>query len=183
MRKIAVAAAALVAVAGVVTIVSRAHATAVPAVSRIDDATIVAIFDAANTADIETGALGAERGDNKEVREFGRMLADIHKAVRQKGRDLAGKLGVTPTAPKDDHSAADHAATMHRLRSLSGPAFDRAFLEHERAFHAAVLSALSSTLIPSIQNKELKDFVVSLVPAFEAHRLQAENLSRKVSAN
>ncbi|HMC54183.1 MAG TPA: DUF4142 domain-containing protein [Gemmatimonadaceae bacterium] len=183
MRKLVVAAAAFVAVAGVITLVSRAHATPVSVASRIDDATIVAIFDAANTADIETGALGAARGDNKEVGEFGRMLADVHTAVRQQGRDLAGKLGVTPTAPKDDHSAADHAATMQRLRSLSGPAFDRAFLEHERAFHAAVLSALNSTLIPSIQNKELKDFVVSLVPAFEAHRLQAENLGKKVSAN
>ena len=63
---------------------------------------------------------------------------------------------------------------MQRLRSLSGPAFDRAFLEHERAFHAAVLSALNSTLIPSIQNKELKDFVVSLVPAFDNKPIQRD---------
>ena len=30
------------------------------------------------------------------------MLARDHKAVRQQGRDLAKKLGVTPTPPKDD---------------------------------------------------------------------------------
>jgi len=182
MRKLAVAA-AFVAVAGVTTIVSVSHARTAARAPRLDDATIVAIFDAANTADIETGALGAERGQSKEVREFGRMLSDVHTAVRQKGRDLAGKLRVTPTAPKDDNSGADHAAVMNRLRGLSGAAFDRAFLEHERAYHAAVLSALNATLIPAIQNKELKDFVVSLVPAFEAHRLQAENLGKKVSAN
>ena len=180
MRKLAVAA-ALAAVAGFTTVV--AHANAATRTARLDDATIVAIFVAANTADIETGALGADRARNKEVREFGRMLADVHKAVLQKGSDLAGKLGVTPTPPKDDHSAADHAAVMKKLQGLSGAAFDRAFLEHERAYHAAVLSALTTTLIPAIQNKELKDFVVSLVPAFEAHRLQAENLGKKVSAN
>jgi len=183
MRKLAVAAAALVAAASLTTVVSVAHANAAARAARLDDATIVAIFVAANTADIETGALGAERGQNKEVREFGRMLADVHKAVLQKGGELAGKLGVTPTPPKDDHSAADHAAVMKKLQGLSGAAFDRAFLEHERAYHAAVLSALNTTLIPAIQNKELKDFVVSLVPAFEAHRLQAENLGKKVSAN
>jgi putative membrane protein len=183
MRKLAVAAAALIAIAGVTTLASVAYARSATRAPQLDDATIVAIFDAANSADIETGALGAERGQSKEVREFGRMLADVHTAVRQKGRDLAGKLGVTPTAPKDDHSAVDHAAVMKKLRGLSGAAFDRAFLEHERAFHAAVLSALNTTLIPAIQNKELKDFVVSLVPAFEAHRLQAENLGKKVAAN
>ncbi len=67
----------------------------VPAKS-LDDATIVAIFDAANTADIETGQLAAERGHSKEVREFGAMLVRDHKMVRQTGRDLAKKLGVTP---------------------------------------------------------------------------------------
>src|SRR5215217_8081043 len=73
----------------------------------LDDPTIVAIFDAANTADIETGTLAAELGSSKEVRDFGAMLARDHKMVRQQGRDLAAKLGVTPTPPKDDQSARD----------------------------------------------------------------------------
>ena len=59
--------------------------------SGLDDPTIVAIFDAANTADIETGTLAAERGQAKEVREFGEMLARDHKAVRQLGRDLESR--------------------------------------------------------------------------------------------
>jgi putative membrane protein len=179
MRKLTIAAAGLIAVAATTIVTSRAQAR--PA--GLDDATIVAIFDGANSADIETGALAAERAQNKEVREFGRMLSDVHTAVRQKGRDLAAKLGVTPTAPKGDHSAADHQAVMNRLRALNGAAFDRAFLQHEEAFHAAVLEALNKTLVPAIQNKDLKDFVTSLVPAFEAHRLGAENLQKKVAAN
>src|SRR5215207_7517389 len=52
-----------------------------------DDATIVAIFDAANGADIETGRLAAERGASREVRAFGAMLARDHATVRQMGRD------------------------------------------------------------------------------------------------
>src|SRR5687768_18622438 len=91
-----------------------------------DDPTIVAIFDAANTADIETGLLAAERGASKEVRDFGNMLARDHRQVRQTGRDLAKKLGVTPTPPKDDQGAKDHATAMKRPRTPSGPAFDPA---------------------------------------------------------
>src|SRR5256885_2696520 len=113
MRRTLYGAASVVAALAVVTIVARANAGPPPA-SRLpppalDDPTIVAIFDATNTADIETGALAAEKAQSKEVRDFGRMLADVHTAVRKQGRDLAAKLKVTPTPPKDDQSAKDHA--------------------------------------------------------------------------
>lgn len=169
------------ALAAVVIAVAAARANAQPA-APLDDPAIVAIFDLANTADIETGQLGAERAQNDEVRAYARMLADVHTAVRQQGRDLAAKLGVTPVLPPHDESAKRHEETMARLRQLRGAAFDRAFLQHEKEFHAAVLSAVKTTLLPAIRNRELKDFVTSLAPAFEAHRLAAENLQEKTAA-
>lgn len=148
---------------------------------KLDDPTIVAIFDAANTADIETGALAEQRGSSREVRDFGAMLARDHRMVRQQGRDLAAKLGVTPTPPKDDQSAKDHAAAMARLRGLHGVAFDRAFLQHEAAFHAAVIDAVKGTLLPAIQNPELKALVVKIAPAFQAHMTMAQELEKKIA--
>jgi putative membrane protein len=155
---------------------------ALPSQAPLDDPTIVAIFDAANTADIETGKLAAERGASNEVREFGAMLARDHQMVRQQGRDLAAKLGVTPTPPAGDQSAKDHAATMARLRSLQGAAFDHAFLQYEAKFHADVIAAVKTTLLPAIQNAELKALVVKVAPAFEAHRQMAVELERKLTA-
>ena len=149
--------------------------------AALDDPTIVAIFDAANTADIETGTLAAKRGSTKEVRDFGAMLARDHTNVRQQGRDLAKKLGVTPTPPKDDQSARDHAAAMKRLRALKGAEFDHAFLQHEVAFHKAVIDAVTTTLLPAIQNAEVKALVVKVAPAFQAHMLAAQNLDNKIS--
>ena len=78
------------------------NAPSMRAAVALDDPTIVAIFDEANTADIETGALGAKKGSTKAIRDFGAMLVRDHKAVRTKGRNLAKKLGVTPTPLKDD---------------------------------------------------------------------------------
>jgi putative membrane protein len=148
---------------------------------ELDDATIVAIFDAANTADIETGQLAAKRGSSKEVREFGAMLARDHEMVRQKGRDLASKLGVTPTPPADDASAKAHAEAMAMLRTKKGADFDRAFLQHEAAFHKAVIDAVTSTLLPAIDNAELKDLVVKVAPAFQAHMIAAQDLEKKLA--
>jgi putative membrane protein len=150
-------------------------------VPALDDATIVAIFDNANTVDIETGKLAAERGSSNEVRQFGAMLARDHEMVRQQGRDLAKKLGVTPTPPAGDQSAREQAAVIHRLSSLRGGEFDRAFLQREVQFHKDVIAAIETTLLPAIKNEELRALVVKVTPAFQAHLAMAENLLTRVA--
>jgi putative membrane protein len=139
-----------------------------PLQGHLDDATIVFIFDEANTADIETGAL-AERYGSPEVQTIGKRLREDHAAVRQQGRDLARKLGVKPTAPKPDPYAAGHAQAMTLLKGKRGTDFDRAFLDHEIAFHQSVIDAINKTLLPAIQNPELKALVVKVAPAFQSH--------------
>jgi putative membrane protein len=157
-------------------------ATELTAAPELDDPTIVAIFDATNTADIATGELAAERGQSAEVREFGAMLARDHEQVRQLGRDLAKKLGVTPTPPKDDASAKAHAAAMASLRAKSGADFDRAFLRHEAAFHKSVIDAVNGTLLPAIRNEELRALVVRVAPAFQAHMIAAQRLEKQIAS-
>lgn len=99
--------------------------------------------------------------------------------VRQQGRDLVKSLGVTPTPPKDFALATAHAEAMKSLRGLSGSAFDKAFLQHEVDFHNAVIDAVNKTLMPAIQNAQVKDFVAKVAPAFVAHRDAAQNLLNK----
>ena len=155
-----------------------AHAQAAKS-AKLDDPTIVAIFDAANTWDIETGTMAEKKGTTKEVRDYGEMIARDHKAVRQLGRDLAAKLGVTPTPPKNFGMAKDHAAAVSQLKAANGKAFDRAFLQHEVAFHKAVIDAINTTLLPSLQNEEVKNLVKKVAPAFQAHMAAAQNLLDK----
>jgi putative membrane protein len=151
------------------------NATPAPArVVALDDPTIVAIFDAANTWDIETGALAEKKGTTKEIRDFGAMLVHDHTMVRQQGRDLAKKLGVLPTPPKDFAMAKDHEQAMKTLRAAKGKEFDRAFLQNEVAFHKAVIDAVTQTLLPATRNQELKNLVTRVAPAFQAHMAAAQ---------
>ena len=146
----------------------------------LDDATIVAIFDAANTYDIEAGALAEKKAKSHDVHEFAEMIQRDHKAVRQQGRDLAASLKVTPTPPADFPLAKTHADAMAKLRSLSGTAFDRAFLQNEVDFHNAVINAVTTTLLPATQNAQLKDLETKVAPAFVAHRDRAQSLLDKL---
>jgi putative membrane protein len=147
--------------------------------AKLDDPTIVAIFDAANTYDMETGSLAAKKGQSSAVRDFGKMLVRDHRNVRTQGRDLARSLNVTPTAPRDFPLAKAHAEAMRSLQKARGRAFDRAFLQHEVDFHNAVIDAVTNTLLPAIQNAQVKDLVTMVAPAFVAHRDKAQSLLKE----
>ena len=79
--------------------------------------------------DIETGSLAVSRSRKQQVRELGQSFGDAHSGVRQQGRDLARKLGVTPVLPAGDQGAAQHGAAMTTLKGKKGADFDKALVE------------------------------------------------------
>ncbi len=155
--------------------------SAQPAAIDLDDPTIVAIFDIANTNDIETGTLAVQRGQSNEVRDFGAMIVRDHRGMQQTGRDLAKKLGVMPTPPPEGPFSLKHKAAMKMLREVKAAEFDQAFLKHEASYHAEVIQLVTETLLPAIVNAELKALVVKVSPVFEAHRAGAAALSKRLA--
>lgn len=154
-----------------------------PAPAALDDPTIVAIFDAANTYDIEAGQLALKTSHTKSVRDLAQQFSNDHTAVRQQGRDLAKKLKVTPTPPKENPLAPDHEKAMKELKGKSGAAFDQAYAAEEVRYHQQVIDAINTTLLPAIQNAELKAFVEKIGPAFQGHLEAARHLQQELSAS
>jgi putative membrane protein len=147
----------------------------------LDDPTIVAIFDAANSWDIETSQLALKKSRNAEVRRFATMMVHDHRAARQLGRDLAHKLHVTPTPPGKDFALyKDHVAAMKSLRASSGKAFDRAYVDHEVAYHQAVIDAVSTQLLPATKNAELRALEEKVAPNFQAHLAAGKDVQQKL---
>jgi putative membrane protein len=180
---------ASIALAGAVTVIAARPAlaqgtAAASAKPAIDDATIVAIFDAANTWDIEAAQVALKKSHSKDVRSFAQMMAHDHRAVRQMGRDLAKKLKVTPTPPGKDFALYQaHLAAMKTLRATKrGAAFDKAYIDNEVAFHQAVIDAMTTTLLPATQNAELKQLETTVAPNFQAHLLAAKKLQGELVA-
>jgi putative membrane protein len=150
---------------------------------KLDDATILAIFDQANSVDIHTGRLGAKYGHSEEVRALGRMVATDHVAVQQMGRDLAKKLNIVPTPPNNDASVVDQANAVSLLQSKSGAEFDKVYLKHEIAFHQSVIDAVRGTLLPAISNSEFKKLVKDVLPGFEHHLAATRAAAKKLGVD
>ncbi|MGN6703671.1 MAG: DUF4142 domain-containing protein, partial [Burkholderiaceae bacterium] len=49
-------------------------------------------------------------------------------------------------------------------------------VDHEVAYHQAVIDAMDNTLIPSAQNEELKQTLIKVRPAFVAHLAHAKQI-------
>ena len=152
---------------------------AVPAVAetKINDAQIAAIVVAANQVDIDAGQFAASKTTSNEVKAFANTMVTDHSAVNKSAVDLVTKLKVSPEANDTSRSlTAGGEKNLEHLRELSGKAFDRAYVDHEVAYHEQVISALDTVLIPSAQNPELKALLVKVRPAFEAHLGHAKHL-------
>jgi putative membrane protein len=149
--------------------------------AALDDPTIVAIFDAANTWDMETSQVALKKSRNKEVRRFASMMVHDHRAVRQLGRDLAHKLHVTPTPPGKEFALyQDHESAMKSLHATKGKGFDRAYIDHEVTFHQAVIDAVTNQLLPATKNAELKALEEKVAPNFQAHLAAGKQVQQKL---
>ena len=134
------------------------------------DPQIAGIVVAANQIDINAGKLAKSHTKSKEVSKFAQLMITDHTAVNKQAGALAKKLGVKPAdSPTSQSLKAGAAENTKNLKGLKGAAFDKAYVDHEVAYHQQVLDAIDKVLIPSAKNAELKSLIVKVRPAIAAH--------------
>ena len=154
-------------------LVSAADASA----QNVNDAQIASIVVTANQVDIDAGKLASARTTNAEVKKFAELMVTDHTGVNKSAVALVTKLKVTPEDnPTSQSLKAGGDANLATLKGLKGAAFDKAYIDHEVAYHQAVLDAVDKTLIPGATNAELKALLVKVRPAFVAHLEHAKHL-------
>ena len=143
----------------------------------VTDAQIASIVVTANQVDIDAGNLAAAQSGNAEVKAFGQLMVKDHTGVNKSATDLVTRLKVTPQDnPTSESLKAGGVTNVAHLKTLKGADFDRAYVDHEVAYHQQVLDALDKTLIPGAKNEELKALLVKVRPAFVAHLEHAKML-------
>jgi putative membrane protein len=155
------------------------ESTAAMGGQALTDPRIADIALTADAIDSAAGKFALEKSKTKAVRDFAQTMVQDHSAVNQKAVALAQRLGVTPEDNDVSKQLKDGADQAHdNIDDLSGAAFDRAYMDREIAYHEAVLDALDTSLIPGAQNAELKQFLTSIRPNFEAHLKRAQSVRK-----
>jgi len=165
-----------------VTCLTCAVADAADQAGGPTDPQIAAIVVTANQVDIDAGTLAKAKAQSNEVREFAQLMITDHTGVNKAATELVQKLHVTP-APNPTSESLQKGGDENQaaLKKLSGAAFDKAYVDHEVAYHEAVLSAIDKTLIPSAQNADLKALLVKVRPAFVSHLEHAKHLQGELA--
>lgn len=143
--------------------------SAMPVASSIDDAQILGALSILDAGTIEVARLGASKASAKTVRDYATMELNDHLRSQQEGDSLAKRLGVTPALPPDKHMASEHIESMALLRTLSGAAFDRAFMEAMADSHRSGIVTVTVTLLPGASHAEIKAFILKLLPTLHRH--------------
>ena len=150
---------------------------AIAGAQPVSDAQIASIVVTANQVDIDAGKLASQRASKPEVKAFGKQMVTDHTGVNKQATALVTKLKVTPEDNSTSKSLKQGGEdNLKNLRSLKGAAFDKAYVDHEVAYHQAVLDAVDKTLIPNAKNEELKALLVQVRPAFVTHLEHAKHV-------
>jgi putative membrane protein len=148
----------------------------------VNDAQIASIVVTANQVDIDAGKLASSMATDAAVKKFAQLMITDHTGVNKSATALVTKLKVTPEDnPTSQSLKSDGEKNLAHLKTLKGAAFDKAYIDHEVAYHQQVIDALDKTLLPGAKNEELKALLVKVRPAFVAHLEQAKQLQSSLN--
>lgn len=148
---------------------------------QLNDAQIASAAVTANQIDVNMAVMALEKSDNSTVRQFALDMVSDHTSIIQQATALANKLGVTPKTNKVTKSLQKGAKkTKENLKSKWGSDFDKAYVNHEVAYHKAVIKAVKNVLIPQTNNQQLKSLLKKVVPVLQHHLKMAENAQNKL---
>jgi putative membrane protein len=165
----------------IVALASFATAALAAQAAGPTDPQIASIVVTANQVDIDAGKLAQSVSTNPDVKSFATLMVTDHTGVNKQATDLVTKLHVTPEDnPTSQSLKSGGEKNIAALKKLKGAAFDKAYVDHEVAYHEQVLKAVDDTLIPNAKNAELKALLVKVRPAFVAHLEHAKHLQSQL---
>jgi len=171
----------------VLCIVSSILLFTVPAWSqngkKLSDAEIASVAVVANQIDIDAAKLAQQKSKDAGIRDFASTMISDHTSVIDKATALVKKLGVTPQDNAvSQQLRAGAKKTMQSLKTKTGAAFNKAYVDNEVAYHQAVISTVESKLIPEASNAELKDLLQSVLPVLRTHLEHAQMVQKNVAS-
>lgn len=146
----------------------------------MSDANILALFDRANVIDSAAGVIAASKATGAELRGFAAQMVRDHHAMRVEGERVARRLRLTaePPAGNDDESGMTAILTMLNA-TTRGRDFDKAYIDHEVAFHLDFLELVTGAMEVASET-EVRAFIQKLAPMLEDHLDRAQTLQARL---
>lgn len=134
------------------------------------------ILDAAKggLAELKLGKLAGEKAADPKVKEFGNKMVEDHQKANDELRQVANDKKVK----WPDDLTDEQVATFKKLSQLSGPDFDREYVQDMVEDHQKDVNEFQQEE-GRVQDPELKGFVSRTLPILQHHLQMAQELQRQ----
>ena len=144
-------------------------------VADMSDLEYAHIAYTADNIDIRYAHLALALSTNPDIHEFARTMIRDHTAVNEAALGLLDKLGAQAQDNAFSQTLnANAEEIIDGFVKLRGAEFDKAYAENELAYHQAVNELVEKTMIPNIDNEEVRALFVQGLEIFKAHEKHAE---------
>lgn len=130
---------------------------------------------AGDLAEIELGQLAMQRASNPSVRAFADQAVKDHSRAHAELMALAQRRGLT-AAPALD---ASQQAMRDRLATLSGPDFDRAYMQEMTRDHTEDVAAFERAT-QVVTDPEIKAWATRTLPVLQQHLALARQVNTQI---
>lgn len=144
-------------------------------VADMSDLEYAHIAYTADNIDIRYAYLALALSTNPDIHEFANTMIRDHTAVNEAALGLLDKLGASAQDNVVSQTLNSNAEEIiDGFVKLRGAEFDKAYAENELAYHQAVNELVENTMIPNIDNAEVKALFEQGLEIFKAHEVHAE---------
>ena len=139
-------------------------------------ANIASMIGATNGAEIMDAQIAERNAASSDVKGFARDMIADHRALQKSLDSLAVARTITPQSPpQEDLMVQQHRATMARLDSLHGAAFDRAYMDAQVQAHEKAVADLQR-FAREASDADLKALIERAIPKIQQHLDQARRV-------
>jgi putative membrane protein len=139
---------------------------------------IIAVF---NTNAIDLADLASERGADARVRRLAALLGDAHRYARDEEARMSEQLSMQAASSDRTRVLRESTTTsLASLRTLSGGAFDAAWLRHAARAERDGLALMDFQLLPSVRVPDMQAHLAALRERVDHHLRDVEDLQQSM---
>jgi putative membrane protein len=159
------------------TLASPVFAATTP--PALTDAQIAKAMVTINEGEIDAAKLAEKNAVSSDVKNFALMMETEHKRNEKATKEIAEKNKIN--MDKSDLSkslAAEAKQTNKGLKKQADATFDQSYVGSQVQMHTKALDVIDHTLLPAVQNQELRDHISTTRKAVAMHLDHAKALQK-----
>lgn len=144
------------------------------------DNQIVGLITIIDQHEINAGKIAENKATNEEVKEYARMMVDVHTQNLSELKELSKQEKLTAAKSSDSKSIQSKSnAGIKRLANASSKEFDSDYIDAMVSDHSDALKSIDKSL-SNVTNANLKIYLQKTLDAVKQHLEEAKNLQKNL---